>query len=65
LRPWLGTTPVAEKNGWIADTLLSAAIVYGRRGPVVVVVETYRAGGVDEAPARRLGRDVLTIVGLR
>jgi len=65
LRPWLGTTPVAEKNGWISDTLVTAAIVYARRGPVVVVVETYRAGGVDEAQARRLGRDVLTIAGLR
>lgn len=65
LRPWLGATPVAEKNGWISDTLLTAAIVYGRRGPVVVVVETYRAAGVREAQARRLGRDVLGALGLR
>ena len=65
LRPWLGQTPVAEKNGWISDTLVTAAIVYARSGPVVVVVETYRARGVDDAQARRLGRDVLTIAGLR
>lgn len=65
LRPWLGATPVAEKNGWISDTLLTAAIVYGRRGPVVVVVETYRAAGVRDADARRLGRDVLSILRLR
>ncbi len=65
LRPWLGATPVAEKNGWISDTLLTAAIVYGARGPVVVVVETYRAAGVREAQARRLGRDVLDLLGLR
>jgi len=65
LRPWLGATPVAEKNGWISDTLLTAAIVYGRGGPVVVVVETYRAAGVREAQARRLGRDVLDLLGLR
>jgi len=65
LRPWLGATPVAEKNGWISDTLLTAAIVYGSRGPVVVVVETYRAAGVREAASRRLGRDVLSLLGLR
>jgi len=65
LRPWLGATPVAEKNGWLSDTLTTAAIVYGRRGPVIVVVEAYLAGGVQEAQARRLGRDVLSAVGLR
>ncbi len=65
LRPWLGATPVAEKNGWISDTLLTAAIVYGSRGPAIVVVETYRAEGVRDAEARRLGRDVLDLLGLR
>lgn len=65
LRPWLGGTPVAEKNGWISDTLLTAAIVYGRRGPVIVVVETYRSEDVRDADARRLGRDVLSLLGLR
>ena len=65
LRPWLGAVPAAEKNGWISDTLVTAALVYGPRGPMVVVVETYRANGVDEAQARRLGRDVLTLAGLR
>ena len=65
LRPWLGTTPVAEKNGWISDTLVTAAIVYGRRGPVIVVVEAYRAVGASEPQARRLGRDVLTLLRLR
>ncbi len=65
LRPWLGSTPVAEKNGWISDTLLTAALVHGRRGPVVVVVAAYRAGGVHDAAARRLGRDVLDLLDLR
>ncbi len=65
LRPWLGTTPVAEKNGWISDTLVTAAIVYGRRGPVIVVVEAYRAAGASDAQARRLGRDVLDLLELR
>jgi hypothetical protein len=65
LRPWLGATTVAEKNGWLSDTLLTAAIVYGRRGPVIVVVESYRAAGVREAQARRLGSDVIDLLGLR
>ncbi len=64
LRPWLGSTPVAEKNGWISDTLVTAALVHGRRGPVVVVVEAYRAGGVDAIGARLLGRDVLSALDL-
>lgn len=63
LRPWLGSTPVAEKNGWLADTRLTAAIVYGSRGPVVVVVAGYRPG-LEAAEARRLGRDVLRAAGL-
>jgi beta-lactamase class A len=35
-------TPIAQKNGWITDVRHTAAIVYGRRGPVIVVVLTYR-----------------------
>lgn len=65
LRPWLPrATPVAEKNGWLANTRVTAAIVYGRRGPVIVVVETYRAAGVGPAEGRRLGRDVLAALDL-
>ncbi|MGI9112954.1 MAG: serine hydrolase [Gaiellaceae bacterium] len=63
LRPWLGSTPVAEKNGWLSDARLTAAIVYGRRGPVVVVVAAYRPG-LEAPEARRLGRDVLRAAGL-
>ena len=63
LRPWLGSTPVAEKNGWLTDSRLTAAIVYGPRGPVIVVVAVYRPG-VEAGEARRLGRDVLRAVGL-
>ncbi|MBA2331441.1 MAG: serine hydrolase [Actinobacteria bacterium] len=64
LRPWLGrSTPVAEKNGWLSDTRLTAAIVYGNRGPVIVVVAAYRPG-VGAVEARRLGRDILRVAGL-
>ena len=63
LRPWLGRTPVAEKNGWLSDTRITAALVYRRSGPVIVVVELYRPG-VTSPEARRLGRRVLRAVGL-
>jgi beta-lactamase family protein len=35
-------TPIAQKNGWIEDARHTAAIVYGRGGPTIVVVLTYR-----------------------
>jgi hypothetical protein len=63
LRPWLGRTPVAEKNGWLSDTRITAAIVYRRSGPVIVVVELYRPG-VTGPEARRLGQRVLRAAGL-
>ncbi|MCP9485499.1 MAG: class A beta-lactamase-related serine hydrolase [Gaiellaceae bacterium MAG52_C11] len=63
LRPWLGVTRVAEKNGWLTDTRLTAAIVYGRRGPVIVVVAAYRPT-LEIVEARRLGWDVLRAIGL-
>jgi Beta-lactamase enzyme family len=63
LRPWLGRTVVAEKNGWLSDTRTTAAIVYRPAGPVIVVVELYRLG-VTAAEGRRLGRRVLQAAGL-
>lgn len=58
-RPWLpSTVPVAQKHGWISSARHSAAIVYGERGPVVVVLLTYR-DGLRAAEARELGRRVL------
>ena len=58
-RPWLPPgMPLAQKHGWIASARHSAAVVYGRRGPVVVVLLTYRYGlGLREA--RALGRRVV------
>jgi beta-lactamase class A len=57
LRPWLKRTAVAEKNGWLDDVRITAAIVYRPRGPVIVVVA---AAGEDlkRYRARALGRDV-------
>lgn len=63
LRPWLGDLPVAEKNGWLSDTRLTAAIVYERRGPTIVVVAAYRPG-VSAFEARQLGRRVLAVAGV-
>lgn len=43
LRPALGhAVPMAQKQGWTTYLRHTAAIVYGRRGPVIVVVLTYR-----------------------
>jgi hypothetical protein len=57
LRPWLGHIPVAQKNGWLEDVRVTAAIVYRKRGPVIVVVALHR-DGLDPYLARDLGRRV-------
>ncbi len=36
--------PIAQKNGWLRDARHTAAVIYSARGPVVVVVLTYRSG---------------------
>lgn len=62
LRPWLAPgTAIAQKNGWLHDARHTAAIVYGRSGPRIVVVLTY-APNLRLETARRLGRDVLTVL---
>jgi hypothetical protein len=63
LRPWLHGIPVAEKNGWLSDTRITAAIVYRAAGPMIVVIEVHRPG-LPRYEARALGRDVLRAVGL-
>jgi Beta-lactamase enzyme family len=62
-RRWLGGSPLAQKHGWISDVRLSAAIAYGRAGPVIVVVAGYRPG-VTLREAQLLARDVLRAAGL-
>ena len=54
VRAWFPSVPIAQKNGWISDTRISAAIVYRRRGPVILVVEAH-APGLSLAEAQRLG----------
>jgi beta-lactamase class A len=63
LRPWLHGVAVAEKNGWLTDTRITAAIVYRPAGPLIVVVEVNRPG-LPRYEARALGREVLRAVGL-
>jgi beta-lactamase class A len=59
LRPALGrSTPLAQKQGWTKSVRHTAAIVYGRRGPVIVVVLTYRQRA-DAARSAALGRSVV------
>jgi beta-lactamase class A len=59
VRPFLPPgTPIAQKNGWLHDARLTAAIVYFRRAPKIVVVLTY-APNLQLSPARELGRRVL------
>ena len=58
-RPWLGPSmPVAQKQGWISSARHTAAIVYGPKGPVVVVLTTYQ-DGLTLAQAQRLGQKVM------
>lgn len=63
LRPWLHGVAVAEKNGWLSDTRITAAILYRPAGPVIVVVEVYRPG-LSSSAARGLGRAVVRALGL-
>ncbi len=58
LRPWLPGVPIAQKNGWLHDARHTAAVVYFRGGPKIVVILTY-APNLQLARARALGRDVL------
>lgn len=52
-------TPAAQKHGWISSARHSAAIVYANRGPVVVVLLTYRES-LSLAEGQRLGRRVIS-----
>ena len=62
-RRWLAEKRLVQKHGWISDSRLSAAIVYRRSGPVIVVVAAYRPG-VTLGEAQLLGREVLRAAGL-
>lgn len=51
-------TRVAQKNGWLSDARHTAAIVYARSGPKIIVVLTY-APSLSQARASELGRRVV------
>lgn len=53
-----GGIRVAQKNGWISSARHTAAIVFTTRGPVIVVVLTYREG-LSQPAAQALGRQVV------
>jgi beta-lactamase class A len=56
VRPFVpASSAVAQKNGWISDTRVTAAIVYAPRAPKIVVVAAYRPR-LAPAAARALGR---------
>jgi Beta-lactamase enzyme family len=63
LRPWLRGVAVAEKNGWLDDARLTAAILYRRRGPLIVVVAAAR-DGLRRREGRLLGRAVLRAIAV-
>ncbi len=56
----LGGLPVAQKNGWTMTVQHSAAIVYGKRGPLIVVCLTYAPDNSLER-AQRLGARVAAL----
>jgi beta-lactamase class A len=60
-RRWLPKdAPAAQKHGWISSARHSAAIVYTVRGPVVVVLLTFREPSIVLSDAQLLARLVLT-----
>jgi beta-lactamase class A len=59
VRPFVNGAPVAQKNGWISDARLTAAIVYAKSGPKIVVVLAYRPD-LPYREAQSLGKKVLT-----
>jgi hypothetical protein len=65
LRPALGrSVPLAQKNGWTTYLRHTAALVYGARGPRIVVVLTYRPE-LDPAASLALGRRVIALLDRR
>jgi hypothetical protein len=61
LRPALGDTPAAQKQGWLSVARHTAAIVYGRRGPKLLVVLTY-APDLTLPTAQAYGRSLVRLL---
>ncbi len=65
LRPALGPdVPIAQKQGWLDDVRITAAIVYTQRGPRVVVVCAY-ALDLSLGTATTFGRRVVAALALQ
>ncbi|MDX6647184.1 MAG: Beta-lactamase enzyme family [Miltoncostaeaceae bacterium] len=58
------SVPAAQKHGWTTSVRHSAAIVYSRGGPLIVVCLTYRPGLVDRQ-AVALGGGLIGLVADR
>ena len=56
--------PMAQKQGWLDDVRITAAIVYTARGPRIVVICAY-AESLELRTASALGRRVVSALGLR
>jgi Beta-lactamase enzyme family len=64
-RPWLDQyLPLAQKNGWLSDARHTAAILYTRTGPKILVLLTYRPD-LSLLAAQHYGDAVLATVGAR
>ncbi len=59
VKPFVRGAPVAQKNGWISDTRLTASIVYAKGGPKIVVVLAHRPS-LPYREAQSLGKRALT-----
>jgi hypothetical protein len=59
----VGRAPVAQKNGWINEARLTAAIVYAQSGPKIVVVLVYRPN-LPYREAQSLASRVVSFAGL-
>jgi beta-lactamase class A len=54
--------PAAQKHGWTTQVRHTGAVVYAPAGPQIVVVLTFRPGGVSLGASRELGARVLRLV---
>ena len=63
-RPALGpSVAMAQKHGWTTSVRHSAAVIYGRRGPKILVLLTYRRA-IQDQPAILLGLRLVRAAGI-
>ena len=65
VRPALGPKmPVAQKQGWINDARLTAAIIYTTTGPRIVVICAYKPD-LSLSMAQGMGQRILAVLGIK